>query len=138
MKFRAQQILESAGIRPTPNRVIVLNQLIDSECPLGLAELEQAIDTLDKSSIFRVLNLFLSSHIVHAVEDGRGYTKYELCHSGSDHSDDDQHPHFYCRVCQRTICLHDIEIPPFSLSDGYKLESVNFMLKGVCPDCADK
>ena len=56
-----------------------------------MTELEEAIVTIDKSGISRSLALFRKCHLVHAIEDGDGNVKYELCmsHSHSDDDDDD-------------------------------------------------
>ena len=131
--------LKARGIKPTSNRVLVIRALADAHGPMSLAELEAKIDTLEKSSIFRVLGLFLAHHLVHAVEDGRGIVKYEICNSHNHDEgagDDDLHPHFYCTACQQTFCIHTAEIPQVTLPEGFKPASTNYMIKGLCPDCA--
>lgn len=132
----AEEVLNEVNVKPTPNRVLVLRALMGSDGPMSLPELEISLPTLEKSSIFRVLNLFLAKHIVHTIEDGRGIAKYEQCHSSGDDTDDDMHPHFYCEKCQRTFCLHDVEMPQMPLPEGFHSHSVNFMIKGLCPKCS--
>ncbi|MDE7025454.1 MAG: transcriptional repressor, partial [Paramuribaculum sp.] len=73
----AEEILQRKGVKPTPNRIIVLDALIKTEHPTNISELESIIKTIDKSSIFRALNLFLEYGIVHGLEDGSGSLKYE-------------------------------------------------------------
>ena len=53
-------------------------------------------------------------------------------------TDRDMHAHFYCEQCQRTTCLPEVDIPEIHLPEGYKLSNVNFMPKGICPECAAK
>ena len=43
--------LERKGVRPTANRILVL-RLRESAYPMSLADLENHLETLDKSSIF--------------------------------------------------------------------------------------
>ena len=62
--------LQGHGVKPTANRLIVVRTLAASPWPMSLAELEQRILTLDKSSVFRALTLFREHHVVHAIEDG--------------------------------------------------------------------
>ena len=50
--------------------------------------------------------------------------------------DDDQHVHFYCERCHRTFCLTDMPIPTVSLPAGYELHDINYMAKGLCPECS--
>ena len=103
--------------------------------PVTLAELEQRIGTIDKSNVFRALMLFREHHLVHAIEGSSDGTKYELCHSHDKEHDDDQHPHFYCEVCQQTYCLDYAQVPEIQLPEGFEMTSANLMLKGICPHC---
>lgn len=133
----AQEILLRAGVKPTPNRILVMRVLLSAEGPLGLAELEEALPSIEKSSIFRVLSLFGNRHLLHVIEDGRGLAKYEVCHSDDD-IDDDMHPHFYCTECRKVFCIHSIGVPSVDLPDGFEAQSVNYMIKGLCPVCSAK
>ena len=81
------QLLEH-DIKPTANRIVVLKALESSMLPQSMAELERRIDSIDKSNIFRTLQLFREHHLVHAIEGAVDGTRYELCHShDSDHED---------------------------------------------------
>ena len=51
---------------------------------------------------------------------------------------DDEHTHFFCEQCRRTFCLKQIQVPVVPLPDGFKLNSINYVLKGLCPECAAK
>jgi Fur family ferric uptake transcriptional regulator len=138
------QLLHSRGIRPTPVRILVLRALQEQEFAVSLMALESELKTVDRSSIFRTLNLFLEQHLVHQVEDGSGQTKFALCEEHcrcGEHHDrmlSDFHVHFYCEQCQRTLCLHDVAIPDVELPEGFILTSANFVLKGVCAECNNK
>ena len=136
MQKKADDILRQAGIRPTPNRILVMRELLAAARPLGLAELEEALPSVEKSSIFRVLNVLMEQHLLHGVEDGRGLTKYEVCQSEGHDDDDDTHPHFYCTACRRLFCIHSEQIPRVNLPAGYEQQTVNYMIKGTCPDCS--
>ena len=129
------QLLEAHNIKPTANRIVVVEALASSMLPQSLAELERRIQTIDKSNIFRALTLFREQHLIHAIEGGSDGTRYELCHSHSEDHDDDQHPHFYCEVCQQTYCLEGLEVPAVAVPQGFEIRSVNYMIKGICPHC---
>lgn len=133
-------LLTAAGIRPTANRILVTRELLTSERPLSLTELETRIDTMDKSSVFRVLTLLLEHGVAHGIEDGRGITRYEICHADHSHEggdDDDLHAHFYCEKCKKVFCFPQINTPKVSLPEGFSISSVNFMIKGICPKCQE-
>lgn len=127
--------LIARGVKPTSTRILVFRALAEHRHARSLRELDDELDTVDRSTIFRTLTLLLEHHLIHAIEDGTGVAKYELC-EGHDHcSPDDQHIHFYCRICQRTFCFHTIHIPTIQLPDGFMMEGLNYLVKGVCPSC---
>ena len=132
------ELLTLHGIKPTANRIVVVRALAQAGRPLTLTELEYQILSIDKSGVFRALTLFREHHLVHVIEDGGDGVRYELCHSHSDHEDDDLHVHFFCEQCRRTFCLKQIQVPVVPLPDGFKLNSINYVLKGLCPECAAK
>lgn len=127
--------LEAKGIKPTANRILVLKTLTDEATPLSLGNMERILVTMDKSSIFRALTLFLEHDVVHAFEDGRGVLNYEVCEEEGKCDHHDGHIHFYCESCQRSFCLEDIFIPSFDLPEGFSPHSVSFVIKGECPKC---
>lgn len=130
--------LESKGIRPTANRILVMKTLMDEQNPQSLSNLERKMVSMDKSSIFRTLTLFLEHDVVHAFEDGRGVLCYELCEEKGACDHHDGHIHFYCESCQRSFCMEDIHIPSFELPEGFYPHSISFVIKGECPDCRKK
>lgn len=132
-----EEILSRKGVKITANRVLVLRSLMTAEHPISLSEMEELLPTMDKSSIFRTLNLFLEHHVTHKIED-EGTVKYEICHHQNECDFSDMHTHFHCEICHQTICLHDIYVPIVPLPDGYQIEAINYMIKGICPKCKGK
>lgn len=130
--------LESKGIRPTANRILVMKTLMGEQNPQSLSNLERKMVSMDKSSIFRTLILFLEHDVVHAFEDGRGVLCYELCEEKGACDHHDGHIHFYCKSCQRSFCMENIHIPSFELPEGFYPHSISFVIKGECPDCRKK
>ena len=130
--------LESKGIRPTANRILVMKTLMGEQNQQSLSNLERKMVSMDKSSIFRTLTLFLEHDVVHAFEDGRGVLCYELCEEKGACDHHDGHIHFYCESCQRSFCMEDIHIPSFELPEGFYPHSISFVIKGECPDCRKK
>lgn len=130
--------LESKGIRPTANRILVMKTLMGEQNPQSLSNLERKMVSMDKSSIFRTLTLFLEHDVVHAFEDGRGVLCYELCEEKGACDHHDGHIHFYCKSCQRSFCMENIHIPSFELPEGFSPHSISFVIKGECPDCRKK
>ncbi len=132
------ELLERHGIKPTANRIMIVKALAGEESPKTMKELEDTLVLIDKSNIFRALTLFRERRLVHTIEDGNGGTRYELCLSHSTSEDDDGHVHFFCEQCGRTFCLNSTPLPPVPLPPGYVRRSANFLVKGLCPQCAKK
>lgn len=129
------EILLEHGIRPTANRLLLVKVLSKAEHPLTMKELEDLVDTIDKSNIFRTLSLFRDQHLVHVLQGGADAVRYELCHSHEEDHDDDLHAHFYCERCKQTFCLNDIPVPQVDLPKGYRMNTINYLIKGICPNC---
>lgn len=130
------------SIRPTALRILILRTMKEMDCAASLSDLEERLVTVDKSTIFRTLTLFLAHHIVHAVDDGTGAMKYAVCRPGcrcgEEGEDDlgDLHTHFYCEGCHHTFCLRGLPVPVVTLPEGFRLHTANYVLKGLCPACA--
>ena len=55
----AEHILSASGIRPTAIRQIVLKEIATYQHAFTLADMEQRLTTLDRSTLFRTLTLFV-------------------------------------------------------------------------------
>ncbi len=136
-------ILEHRDIKPTAMRLLVLRAMLESDEAFSLLSLEQRLDTVDKSTIYRCITLFLTHHLIHAIDDGTGTIKYAVCdsscHCGEEGEHlDDLHAHFYCERCHRTYCLSRIHVPVVSLPGNFQVHSINYVLKGICSHCTSK
>lgn len=131
-------LLSEREIQPTAIRLLVLREMLLANRPVSLLDLEQTLDTVDKSSIFRTLTLFLSHHLIHCIDDGTGSFKYAVCSPGCSCGVEDLHTHFHCERCNRTFCFKNIPTPVVKLPEGFTLNSINYVLKGLCPECAAK
>lgn len=133
-----EELMERHGIRITANRLMIVRALANEDHPKSMKELEDTLVLIDKSNIFRTLTLFRKHHLVHTIEDGTGAIRYELCMSSNHEDDDDEHVHFFCEECGRTICLPSTPVPSVDLPEGYEHHSSNLLVKGICPNCAQK
>ena len=130
-----EQTLQNAGIRVTAVRLLVWRTICRGFAGIfNLADLEEALPTVDKSTLFRTLTLFSDSHLIDAIDDGSGSQKYCLW-SADDPLCGVRHVHFSCRVCHRTVCLTDVTLPEVALPEGYTAEDIEYVVKGVCPKC---
>ena len=133
-------MLEQRDIKPTAIRILVLREMLQCDSAFSLQSLEDRLESVDKSTIYRCITLFLTHHLVHAIDDGTGSLKYAVCdtacHCGEDGEHlDDLHAHFYCERCHRTYCLSRIHVPVVALPGNFEVHSINYVLKGLCPEC---
>lgn len=73
-------LLAKREIQPTAIRILVLQAMLKAGRSVSLLDLEKILDTVDKSSIFRTITLFLSHHLVHSIDDG---TALQICQSAA-------------------------------------------------------
>ena len=108
--------------------------LSDGKGALSHEMIEQQLTmTVNRSTIYRVLNRFVEQGIAHRIvsEDGRQY--FAMCTNCDSHHHEDDHPHFQCVQCERVECLPQalkIELP-----NGYRPESLNATISGYCNRC---
>lgn len=124
-------------IRPTANRLLIWQKIQAFDYAFGLADLQDALPQLDKSTLFRTLMLFVGHQLLHAVDDGSNSQKFCVCHCFEGHHHE-SHVHLTCRICQKTYCLRMQQIPVVSLPEGFYVEEVSYVVKGVCPHCRKK
>lgn len=126
------------GIKPTATRLLILKEMMRGCQAVSLPDLEHILPTVDKSTISRTLTLFLLHRLCHGIDDGSGALKYAVCSDDCDCTVKDEHTHFYCENCHRTFCLKHLSVPVVDTPDGFSLNSINYVLKGLCPECYRK
>ncbi len=132
---QTEKKLKNKKIRPTAMRHLVLEVLMQTPHALSLSDIEDMLDTADKSTIFRTLKIFEEKKIIHSIDDGSSSLKYALCHADCEIHHNDLHVHFVCESCGKTFCMNQIRIPTVSLPKDFTAQSANMVVKGRCSDC---
>lgn len=132
--MNVEHLMAEHGVKVTANRLLIARALEQAGRPLSMMELEERLESIDKSNVFRTLVAFKDAHLVHVLEGDP--VRYELCHSHHEGHDDDLHVHFYCVKCHKTYCLEEIPVPPVHVPEGYQVQEESYLLKGICPQCA--
>ena len=133
-----EQSLDNAGVHVTAVRLLIWRTIRhEMKQAFSLADLEQMLPTVDRSTLFRSLTVFTDAHLLHEIDDGQGAQKYCVCHL-----DDTRqclgHVHLTCQVCHRTMCLTGVTIPPVPLPQGFQAQQTEYVVKGVCLSCQEK
>ncbi len=135
----AEQLLQTHGIRPTSNRILIVQTLDKRSGPCTQKDIEMELLSVDKSSVSRVLSTLLEHDLVHLIPGPAGADLYELCRDNHDQrqAHSDEHAHFFCTKCGRTWCLHDVVAPRVPLPKGFIPKHSHFVVTGIC-DCCNK
>ena len=133
----ADETLRSHGLRITSFRLELLALFTASKSSLSVDEIKNSVGTTnDKVTIYRALDSFEKSGLIHKVPDKSNLTRYALCHSEcSDQGHKHNHVHFICVTCEDTFCINEAEIPPVSIPEGYAVNNYNLTLEGECAKC---
>ena len=129
------EILHRVGLKHTPGRAALLCVLMNTAFPLTQEELASQLTgvELNRVTIYRALNDFLKTGLVHRIENGNRVWKFAYgdysCHQG--------HPHFICKNCGKVECLEDFCLPELHiLGSGYSVEEQELYLRGLCDRCS--
>lgn len=137
MDSNTEKLLVDHGIRPTAIRTLVLRNIGSLPEVFTLADAEELMESVDRSTLFRTLELFTEGGLLH-VDTAGGVKKYCLCtcHDHSHHKE--THIHATCRICGQTFCIKHFraDLPP--LPEGFRAEQVAYTVEGVCAKCGGK
>ncbi len=122
-----EAFLRSYGIRPTAIRLMIFKCISEFGSAFSFDDISDVLETIDRSTIFRTLNTFENSGLIHKFEDGLGHSKYCLSMSN--------HVHVSCKCCGKTFCLPIHSHPQFSLPENFQIEEIKYVITGICQDC---
>lgn len=132
-----KDMLKGTGLRYTRQRGEVLHLFRAYDTALTQADLEKLLPSqFDRITLYRILRSFEASGLLHKVLDDSGTTRFALCRTGcSEHAHHDEHVHFRCSDCGKTLCLPEVAIPDVMLPHGYAFGNAKLLIDGTCPDC---
>ena len=137
MEDRATQVLDNHALRKTAMRMDVLQVFLDKEeIALSNQELEAELEDSDRVTLYRTLKTFEKKGIIHQAIDGSGINKYAMCHADcTEHEHVDDHAHFHCTQCGKTLCLEEIDVPQVDVPPGYQVQTSYMVIQGQCNQC---
>jgi Fe2+ or Zn2+ uptake regulation protein len=121
--------------RNTKTKQLILTILSESRSALSYEDFEKETSgTMDKATVYRILQNFCDDGVVHKIQVENGKTYYALCRNCDVGGHKDNHLHFRCVECQ-TICCIDEPLVISSLPSGYRMFDVQCLVSGQCPNC---
>lgn len=131
-----ENVLRQAGHRVTRQRLIILDAVCEGRGHTTLkqvfARVCQVDDTIDQSSLYRTLKLFVDLGLVVAATTEDGETYYEIARPWPHH-------HLICRNCGRQQEIgHDaVQAMSDMLSRqyGFEAQPSHLVIAGLCAEC---
>ena len=133
---RLNDILHRRQLSSTESRRKILSLFLSSNDALTHGTIEKEVgDKYDRVTIYRTLQTFEEKGIIHTIPTADNSVHYALCKECEEGHDHDDHVHFICTNCEKTICLDDVVSPQMELPEGYAADNVQVVIHGVCKDC---
>ncbi len=131
----SDDILTQFDLRHTKVRQDILDLFLSTKEALSTRDIDKNLPNLDRITLYRNLKIFEALGVIHSIRSA-DQLMYALCSEGcssTKHLDD--HVHFYCTQCHRTLCLDQIQIPAVQLPKDYEAESNQLLVSGICDSC---
>ncbi|MCB0641481.1 MAG: transcriptional repressor [Phaeodactylibacter sp.] len=137
MREDVLQKLDDLDLRKTPIRKEVLQLFLEQKGrAFSSKEIEMALDNPDRITLYRTLKVFEQNGVIHQAVDGSGTAKYALCDDDcSDQCHHDDHAHFHCLNCGKTVCLEGKIESTIKVPKNFQVEQTHLVLEGRCSDC---
>jgi Fur family transcriptional regulator, ferric uptake regulator len=133
---RLSEILRRKNLSVTDSRRKILGLFLNAPDALAHGDIEKkAGEKFDRVTVYRTLQTFVEKGIIHSIPTSDNSVRYALCRDCQEGHHHDEHVHFVCSHCGRTICLDDVVSPKIDLPLGYVAENVQVIINGICKDC---
>ncbi|MBT8354051.1 MAG: transcriptional repressor [Desulfofustis sp.] len=133
-----RDLLESAGLEPTTNRVRVLEIIGNNQFPLTAADIFTTVErshSINRVTVYRILELLVDHKLVERLSAGRRAAHYGLA-PNDNHA---PHHHFFCTRCGRMDCLNpgslDLSSDRLRKTFSGEIERIEIRVDGVCRNC---
>ena len=136
----SSDLIRAAGVKVTRGRVRVLDALSVARQPLCHGELEAQLAgdgdaAPDRVTLYRILDSLVACGLALKAVDTRGVFRFSAAAARHRHVD---HVHFRCTDCGGVFCLRAEPPPPPKLPRGFRLNQIDFDLRGLCAGCSTR
>jgi len=134
--LQIRELLRKTGVRATPARIAVLQELRAANSPLTHADLADKLVPLgfDKATVFRNLADLADADLIFRTELGDHVWRFEALDPEKPGAE--KHPHFICVECGSVTCLDDMEFTATSKRRAKTIGRITeILVKGHCSTC---
>jgi len=136
-----QQMLMSADLEATPNRLAVLEVVGNNSYPLSAGDIFTTLErssTINRVTVYRILDRLVAEGVVERLSTGGRAAYYGL--APNEHHR--PHPHFYCKSCGQMDCLNpealNIEANAMQKTFPGRIDKVGVRVDGICKNCLNR
>lgn len=130
------EVLHKKGYRLTPQRVLVLKAIYHADNHISAEEIYEQLHNqfpyINKSTIYRTLELLSDLKLVTESNLGDGCIRYHAAIKGHHH-------HLICHLCGKVIDLEEASLEPLKATIlrkyGFEADLRHMVISGVCSDC---
>ncbi|MCP3952777.1 MAG: transcriptional repressor [Desulfobacterales bacterium] len=133
-----QEMLMSAKLEATPNRLRVLEVVGNNSYPLSAGDIFKTLErgsSINRVTVYRILDRLVDQGVVERLSTGGRAAYYGL--APNEHHQ--PHPHFYCKVCGQMDCLNpeslSIETDAIQKTFPGRIDKVEVRVDGICKNC---
>jgi Fe2+ or Zn2+ uptake regulation protein len=131
----ARQYLISIGVRPSVQRVAVMDYLLTHRTHPTAEEIYEALSpqiaTLSKMTVYNTLRILTAAGAALSIDIEGRTTHYD--------GDTSFHAHFLCRHCGHIEDIPIADPEPFTaVATCGTIDDMQFLLKGACRKCAEQ
>ncbi len=135
------EMLASAELEATPNRLRVLEVVGNNSCPLSAGDIFKTLErssSINRVTVYRILDRLVDQGVVERLSSGGRAAYFGL--APNDHHR--PHPHFYCKSCGQMDCLNpeSLNIETDSMQNTFpgRIDKVEVRLDGICKNCLNR
>ncbi len=125
-------ILTKSGIRPSAQRLSVLEYLTGTTCHPSADRIYEDVHamqpTISRSTVYNTVKLFVDKGVIETVAGDISECRYDFFH--------EPHAHFQCRQCRKVFDI-PFELGAISRPEGFDVEHTILVFTGLCPQCCD-
>lgn len=134
---KVQEYLMSKGIRPSPQRIAIMDYLLDN-CNHPTVEavydaLHTSMPTLSKTTVYNTLKLFEKKQAVQILNIDERNVRLDATM--------EPHAHFQCMRCGKIFDVpvknggKMVELLGMNEMTGFEVQQTQIYYKGICPHC---
>jgi Fur family peroxide stress response transcriptional regulator len=128
--------LRQQGYRMTPQRMAVLEILVNSDRHPGVEQMyetvRQSFPMTSLATVYKTVALLKEMGELVEISFGEGGNRY-------DGNNPQPHPHLICTACEKIIDTEIVDLDELSRQleerSGFRIETPRLDFFGVCPEC---